>query len=192
MATKKGFKPLLVFYDEREHMKAEELAQKKLTLLDDASVWIHNTLDLDDAKINPKRLHLNMVECFKDIVLHHFKDANQLGLSANKLIEAKEYPLHELKQIQSSYEDVELKSELTFPNNVPTIIVNKKDYEIWTTSEKQNQKVILGNQFIHSVNELSKIGVKVYPANISQATSHFVLYDLAKNKYILNRQELFA
>ena len=192
MATKKGFKPLLVFYDEREHMKAEEVAQKKLMLLDDASVWIYNALDLNDAKINPKRLHLNMVEWFKDIILNRFKEVNQLGLSASKLIEAKEIPIGELVSIQSKYEAIELSTDIKFPDNVPMIEIHKKDYEVWTTTEKQNQKVILRNQLIKAVNELSKIGLKVYPANISQATSNFVLYDMAQSKYILNRQNLFA
>ena len=126
MASKKGFRPLLVSYDEREHKKAEEQAQLKLSLLDDASVWIHNQLDLDDAKINPKRLHLNMVECFKDLILHHFKDVNQLGLSASKLIEAKEIPLYQLVEIQKEYESVELTTDVTFPDNIPTIEILKK------------------------------------------------------------------
>lgn len=192
MATKNGFKPLLVYYDKREHLKAEESAQKKLTLLDEASVWIHNQLDLDDAKINPKRLHLNMIECFKDLVLHHFKEVNQLGLSANKLIEAKEIPVSELMQIQKNYEAVETHSDITFPNNVPTISIKKKDFEIWTTTEKQNQKVIMGNQFIKSVKDLSDIGIKTYPLTIRQATSNFVLFDFTSNRYMLNRQEIFS
>ena len=192
MAPKKGFKPLLVSYDEREHMKAEGLAQKKLRLLDDASVWIHNTLDLDDAKINPKRLHLNMVECFKDLILHHFKDVNQLGLSASKLIEAKEIPLHHLAEIQKEYESVELKADITFPDNIPTIVILKKDFEVWTLNEKQNQKVILSNQLIKSLKDLENIGVKIYPANIMQATSGFISYDMASNKYMINRQSVFS
>ena len=49
MASKKGFKPLLVWYDETGHMLAEEQAQLKLSILDDASVWIHNQLDLDEV-----------------------------------------------------------------------------------------------------------------------------------------------
>lgn len=192
MATKKGFKPLLVWYDKVGHMLAEEQAQLKLSLLDDASVWIHNQLDLDDAKIHPKRLHLNMVECFKDLILHQFKDVNQLGLSASKLIEAKEIPLYQLAEIQKEYESVELTTDVTFPENIPTIEILKKDFEVWTLNEKQNQKVILSNQLIKSLNDLENIGVKIYPANIMQATSGFISYDMASNKYMLNRHSVFG
>jgi hypothetical protein len=192
MASKKGFKPLLVWYDETGHMLAEEQAQLKLSILDDASVWIHNQLDLDDAKIHPKRLHLNMVECFKDLILHQFKDVNQLGLSASKLIEAKEIPLYQLVEIQKEYESLELTTDVTFPYNIPTIEILKKDFEVWTLNEKQNQKVILANQLIKSLNDLENIGVKIYPANIMQATSGFISYDMASNKYMLNRHSVFG
>ena len=192
MASKKGFKPLLVWYDETGHMLAEEQAQLKLSILDDASVWIHNQLDLDDAKIHPKRLHLNMVECFKDLILHQFKDVNQLGLSASKLIEAKEIPLYQLAEIQKEYESVELTTDVTFPDNIPTIEILKKDFEVWTLNEKQNQKVILANQLIKSLNDLESIGVKIYPANIMQATSGFISYDMALNEYMLNRHSVFS
>lgn len=191
MATNKPFKPLLVHYEEREHKKAEDTAQKKLELLNEAEQWIYKQLDFD-SKINPKRLHLNMIEYFKDLVLHQFREVNQLGLSATKLIEAKEIPLSELSSIQSKYEAIELNSDLTFPDNIPTIEVHKKDFQIYTTTEKQNQKVILGNQFIKAVKELSNIGVKVFPANITQSTSNFIIYDLAKNSYALNREYIFS
>ena len=41
----KGFTPMLVLYDEESHIKAEALAEAKLRLLDDASVWVNNQLD---------------------------------------------------------------------------------------------------------------------------------------------------
>ena len=188
MATKKPFRPLLVYYEEREHKRAEDTAQKKLELLNEAKQWIHKYLG--DIIINTKRLHNNMVEYFMDLVLYHFRDVNQLGLSANKLIEAKEIPLSELISFQSKYEAIELNG-IKFPDNIPIIEIDKKDFEIWTTTEKQNQKVILGNQFIHAINELTKIGIRVFPRNITQSTSNFILYDLAKNSYALNREYIF-
>tara|TARA_B100001057_G_C22664693_1_gene877355 strand:+ start:160 stop:732 length:573 start_codon:yes stop_codon:yes gene_type:complete len=190
MGTKKAFKPLLVWYNENAHIGAENQAKVKLNLLDEASVWIHNQIELDDSKINMKRLHLNMVEYFKDVVLNHFKDVNQLGLSAGKLIEAKEIPIKQLVDIQKAYEQVA--GDVTFPDNIPCIEVLKSDYEMWTRTEQQNQKVIYGNQFIKSVRDLERLNVKVYPANIAQATSGFIKYDLHKNEYHIDRQEIYT
>ena len=195
MATKekKAFKPLLVWYDQELHSQAEKQAESKLKLLDEASVWIYNTLDLsDDKKINLKRLHLNMIEYFKDVVLHKFKDVNQLGLSANKLIEAKEIPLNQLAEIQKKYESIELTTDITFPDNIPMIELNKSNYETWTRNEKQNKKLIFANQFIKAVQDLDTLGVKIYPATIRQATSNFILYDFSNQRYMVNRQEIFS
>ena len=193
MATKKQFKPLLVHYNKASHEIAQQQAEDKLMLLDEASVWIHNQLDLDDAKINMKRLHLNMVEYFKDAVLTCCKDINQLGLSASKLIEAKEIPIRELVVIQEEYEQAYLDSDITFTDNTPCIEVNKESFEMWTRNEEQNKKVIFGNQFIKSVNDLTNsLGVQVYPAQIINATSGFIQYNLAENKYTLDRARIFS
>ena len=55
MATKKQFKPLLVHYNKASHEIAQQQAEDKLMLLDEASVWIHNQLDLNDAQSNDLR-----------------------------------------------------------------------------------------------------------------------------------------
>ena len=193
MATEKPFQPLLVCYDKAAHEIAQQQAEDKLTLLDEASVWIHNQLDLNDAKINMKRLHLNMVEYFKDAVLSRYKDVNQLGLSASKLIEAKEIPVGELVAIQEEYEQSYLDSDITFTDNTPRIEVNKESFEMWTRNEEQNKMVIYGNQFIKSVNDLTNsLGVQVYPAQILEATSGFIQYNRAENKYTLDRARIFS
>ena len=134
MATRSDFKSVLVWYDEQGYLDAERDAQLKLSYLDDASVWIHNQLGLDDSKINMKRLHLNMVEYFKDALLSRYKDVNLLELSASKLIEAKQIPIGELTKIQEAYENAKLKSDVVFNDNVPSVEVNKKDFEQWTNS----------------------------------------------------------
>ena len=119
-----------------------------------------------------------MVEYFKDLVLKHFMSSNQLGLSANKLIEAKEIPIFELAGIQKKYESEKFNLDIKFPENIPTIEIHKKDFETWTRNEKQNKKVAYGNQFIKAINDLSSIGVKTYPVDITRATTNYILYDL--------------
>ena len=76
---------------------------------------------------------------------------------------------------------------MSFNNNIAVVEVNKKDYETWTVSEEQNRKVALGNNLIQSVESLKNVlGVKVYPATVSQSVSGFVGFNIATNKYFLN------
>ena len=85
---------------------SEKQAKVKLALLDNVSVWIYNQLELGDVKINRKRLHFEYSGIFQRYYRNHFKDFNQLGLSANKHIEAKEISIRELTIIQEDYERV--------------------------------------------------------------------------------------
>ncbi len=140
-----------------------------------------------------RKFHRNMVEHFKDIILHYYKDKNQLGLSAKKLIEAKEIDILKLFNIQQRYEKLSIGSEITFVDNVPTIIVKKENFQTWSTSERQNQRIVLGNQMIKSIKDLTtSLNIKVYPFDIQRATSGFIQFDHIGNEYQLNKEIIFA
>jgi len=81
-----------------------------------------------------------MVGYFKDLILDVFKDVNQLGMSADKLMDAKEIPVRELAKIQSDYEKLRIKSQVTFEGNTPLIELKRSDFELWTKTERQNKK----------------------------------------------------
>jgi len=182
------FKPLMVSFDEDSFNKAQAKATEKLELLDQASVWINNTIDVE-KNINLKRLHLNMLEYFRDAILVVYKDRNQLGLSADKLIEAKEINITELKEIQKQYDALEV--SVGFKENVPQVEVKRKDFEVWTTSEKQNRKIIAGNKFIQATKELEKHS-HIYALEIQKATSNYIQFDPRSNKYRINPTNIFS
>jgi len=182
------FKPLMVSFDETGYNKAQEKATEKLELLDQASVWINNTIEIE-KKINLKRLHLNMLEYFRDAILVVYKDRNQLGLSADKLIEAKEINISELVEIQKQYDALEV--SVGFKENVPQVEVKRKDFETWTTSEKQNEKIIAGNKFIQATKELEKHS-HIYALEIQKATSNYIQFDPRSNKYRINPTNIFS
>tara|TARA_B100000963_G_scaffold339237_1_gene336820 strand:+ start:608 stop:1171 length:564 start_codon:yes stop_codon:yes gene_type:complete len=187
MSTK-NFKPIMVAFDEKAYNKAQQQATDKLQLLDNASVWIHNQIPIE-KKIGLKRLHLNMLEYFRDAIVDVYKDVNQLGLSADKLIEAKEIPIAELIAIQDEYEKIKVTVEVK--QNIPRVEVKRKDYETWTTSEKQNRKIVAGNFFIKAIKGLDG-HCQVYPFHIQNATSNFIRYDAHENKWVVNAQEIFS
>jgi len=191
MAGKKKFVPMLISFDERGLENAEKEAKEKLAVLDQGSVWVHNNLELGENKINYKRFHNNMVEHFLDLVSLVFKDVNQLGLSARKLIEAKEIPVLELLNIQTRYDKLSIGSEVTFNGNVPTVQVLKENFQTWSTSEKQNKKIVFGNQMIKAINDLTdSLNVKVYPLDIQRATSGFITFDRYRNAYGISKQHI--
>ena len=183
------FKPLMVSFDEDSFNVADKQAQEKLQLLDDASVWVHNAIPIE-KKINLKRLHLNMLEYFRDAILVIYKDVNQLGLSADKLIEAKEINIAELIEIQKQYESIPI-TVVVNKDNLPTVEVKRKDYETWTTSESQNKRLLAGSKLISNLKEVEKYA-QVFPRDINKATSGFINYNLQKQTYFVSPEFVFS
>ena len=184
---KKPFVPMLISFDKVGLQRAERDAEQKLKILDEGSVWVNNQFDRIGEEINFRKFHADMVGHFKDIVLKVFAPVNQLGLSANKLIEAKEIPISELLDIQIKYESLDV--QVKFDKNIPMTVVSPKDYQIFTTSEKQNQKIVFGNQMIKAINDLTdNLNIKVYPLDIQRATSGFITFDVRDNKYRVSKE----
>ena len=185
MSTK--FKPQLVSFNKEAFERKEKLINDKLSLLDKASVWINNTIPLKQT-LNLKRLHLNMVECFKDVVGITYKDVNQLDLSPMKLIEVKDIKIPELKAIQREYDAIDL--EVEFKDNTAVIKLDKKEFELWTKTEKQNEILMAGKDVISAIENIEDV-VKIYPFDIMRGTSHFIQYDIRSKKFEVSKQYLF-
>lgn len=190
MASKSKFKPMLVSFDQQGFERAEHEAKKKLELLDEGSVWIHKQLEVDNLGLDLALLSQDMVRCFEIELLEHFEEFNALHVSAKKLIELKDIPINELVDIQKRFNAC--KGELSFEKNVPYSLVKRKRFEKWTTNEKQNQRVVFGNQLIKSINDLQNtLGVRVYPAEIIRGTSNFLRFNTRSNSYYINPESIF-
>ena len=186
------FKPIMVSFNEDEYNTALKYAEIKLKALDEASVWIHKTLDLDN--INLRKFSKNMLEYFYDALLLKYSKENTLGLSAEKLCFVKEIDIKPLQELQHKYENVNTKvygeiPKVEFKNNEATIKVNRKPYEKWTETEEQNKRIIACNSFIKEVNAIGK-HCKVFPFSITQATSGLIRYDMRKQKYYVAPEEV--
>ena len=69
--------------------------------------------------------------------------------------------------------------------------VKRKDFETWTTSEKQNRKIIAGNKFIQAIQDLQKHS-HIYALEIQKATSNYIQFDPRTNKYKINAINIFS
>jgi len=184
---KSKFTPIMIKFD-KDSYEAEQLkAKQKLEILDEASVWIHNTIEIE-KKINLKRLHLNMVEYFKDALLVVYKDQNTLGLSAEKLIEAKEFKVNELAEIQNRYEANNMVVKFS-KNYLPSCRVERKDFETYTENDKQNTRLLVGNNLIAALNALDKHHptAKLF---CNRLTNGYVNFDMHRNGYYVNPEML--
>ena len=129
-----------------------------------------------------------MLKLFKELVLKTYKDFNLLELTAEKLIEAKEIRIHELREIQSNYEAVNLQAIMV--DEALTFSLDKKESEVWTRSEDINNKLRKGNALIEALNKLSE-DVRTNPRLIATATYGAVRWDFFCNQYIVSKEFIF-
>ena len=130
-----------------------------------------------------------MLKLFKELILKTYKDVNFLELTSEKLIEAKEFNIAKLIDLQKQYEDID--SPLVFVDASPSYAALRSDFEVWTTSEKQNLKLAKGNKFITALLELAE-GVHIIPRFIINSTQETIIFDFDKNKYIVSPEYIFT
>ena len=130
-----------------------------------------------------------MLKLFKELILKTYKDVNFLELTSEKLIEAKEFNIAKLIDLQKQYEDIDL--PLVFMDGSPSYATLRSDFEVWTTSEKQNLKLAKGNKFIAALLELAE-EVHITPGFIINSTQETIIFDHDKNKYIVSPEYMFT
>ena len=130
-----------------------------------------------------------MLKLFKELILKTYKDVNFLELTSEKLIEAKEFNIAKLIDLQKQYEDIDL--PLVFVDGSPSYATLRSDFEVWTTSEKQNLKLAKGNKFIAALLELAE-DVHIIPRFIINSTQETIIFDFDKNKYIVSPEYIFT
>lgn len=180
----------MISFAKKEYEQEQEKATQKLELLDEASVWVHNTIS--PKKVDMKKLSNNMVAYFSDLILETFFKQNTLGLSSKELIRQKEISLFPLVDIQSAYQAIKMKVD--FKNNEASIKVDRKDFEKWTTNEKQNKMLLTGNKFIGALNDMDKVREinKTFMSKefVWRLTNGFVLFDVMSNNFFVNPEML--
>ena len=130
-----------------------------------------------------------MLKLFKELIIKTYKDVNFLELTSEKLIEAKEFNIAKLIDLQKQYEDIDL--PLVFVDGSPSYATLRSDFEVWTTSEKQNLKLAKGNKFITALLELTE-DVHIIPRFIINSTQETIIFDYDKNKYIVSPEYMFT
>ena len=110
------------------------------------------------------------------------------GFSADKLIEAKEYNVKELVEIQNRYEANNMPVSFS-KKYLPSCKVERRTFEKYTKNERQNSKLLAGNKVISALNDLEKI-TPLAKMFCSRLTNGYILYSLHKNKYFVNNEVL--
>lgn len=109
----------------------------------------------------------------------------QLEISYKKLLDLLSVNLDTLKELEYKHHENPAQLEIV-DNETVASEVSIEDFTVYTRNESENKRLAAKENLVKALNEVSEYS-KVYPLSVIQATSNFVLFDIAKNEYRLNR-----
>lgn len=91
-----------------------------------------------------------------------------------------EVKIHRLEDLEQEYNAITI--DVNWGAEGKHYHIDKRPYEVWTKSSRENQLLKDGRNLIEAVEKLGK-HTKVYPQQIMLATSNLIGYDLRKQEY---------
>ena len=182
--SKKKFTPQKIEVDYTGYNNAVKLAEQKLSNFRDALQWCTdnnvNAEDINDAAFNESMLN-EFERCFM------LQNSNivKLDISYTKLLDLLDVEIHVLKEFE--YQHHENTTDLIqVDNETVSAVVSIEDFTRYTRNEDENQRLDAANQLVDALKKVASFQ-KVYPMTITQGISNFLLFDIIKNEYKLNR-----
>tara|TARA_R100001369_G_scaffold1840_1_gene5999 strand:- start:6 stop:560 length:555 start_codon:yes stop_codon:yes gene_type:complete len=175
---KDKFVKMKTAFDLKEYNQAQTEATRKIAIVTEAFEWCNN--HIDNSKINKDKFVLDMTKEFSRGLLEQKGDAVKIKISAEKLMFLLDIEISKLVALKSDFSSIDL--ELEIIDNLFKCEVNKEDYQHYTKSQEENDKLIAGNNLVKALEMVSQY-TKVYPLTIQQATSGFLQFQMSKNSY---------
>jgi len=173
------FKPMLIRTDNEGLQSANKRVKDKLHLYDKAIQWASQYTEIR----NVEAFEADMIAQFKKDLLYKHEKSIGLPINADKLIDLLDIPLYEFNSIAKQYYEIGI--DVKFVDGELTAEVDKADYQLWTVSEEQNEKLRIGREFIKVVEHLSDY-TKVFPFDVARGVSQLISYDIRSQKYFVN------
>jgi mRNA-degrading endonuclease HigB of HigAB toxin-antitoxin module len=102
-----------------------------------------------------------------------------------KLLDLLSVNLDTLKELEYKHHENTAQLEI-IDNETVASEVSIEDFTVYTRNESENKRLAAKENLVKALSEVSEFQ-KVYPLSVVQATSNFLLFDIAKNEYRLNR-----
>ena len=179
--NKKAFVKMKVWEDKTTYKQAVKESENKINVVKEALDWCSR--HIDSSKIDKELFLVNMVEEFNRQVELQKGNITKVKLAVEKLHFLLDIHISELIAIQRDYE--RLSAKVLVEGNDFVSGVTLEDFTRYTSNEKENEALIIANDFIYSIEKVMK-HKKCYPIDLTRGTSGFIKYDFRENKSIPN------
>lgn len=180
------YKPMLIHFDEDGYNQEVKKAEEKINIFHQALILARKDVVVDDLEDFSR----SFTAYFKKAYYESNKEKIQLDISIDKLLYLMEVDLTRLERLERNFNSntapIDFIVQLPDDEEVlPIHRVDRKDYELYTTSSEQNEILRAGRNLIDAIQTASKYAT-IYPYNMGQATGNLIRYDMRKAQYFVN------
>lgn len=170
------YKPMLIGTDSEGYDVAIMQAEDKCATFTSAVKWASQYVDINDFEAFSE----SFTAYFKEIFYAKYKGRIDLNISVEKLLSLMDIELGLLTSLEEDFRSN--KSVVSIDDGRIVPVVNKADFETYTRSSEENEKLRDSRSFIEALNRLGK-HTTISPLNIQRATSNLISYNINRGEY---------
>lgn len=172
---------MLIRFDKEGYNLELKQAQDKIEAFKKALVFAQQYIIVSDYE----RFSEGFTEYFKNSIHESNRGKIQLDINVSKLLDLLDIDISPLFHLERLYDNNSSVLSFYKPLTIPKPLVERKKYEVYTTSAEQNEALRDGRRFIEAIQHLAK-HTTVYPYNFQSGTNNFIGYDIRRQEYFVN------
>ena len=179
------FTPIKLDVNFEAYTKAIEKGEAKINNFIEALEWCYKNY-VDEKDFNDTAFNEDMMLEFKEAFLKKNSKLVRLDIGYEKLIDLLDVNLDTLKEFQYAHDENPIELKILPSGDVAKVEIDIEDFTTYTKNENENDMLEAASELMAALKKVDRFS-KVYPLTITQGVSNFLLFDMKKNQYRINR-----
>ena len=179
------FEPIKLDVDIEGYNKANEQAEALLNNFNDALSWVYDN-HVQEGDISIEAFNDDMVVEYQKAFMKRNAKVIKLDVSFEKLLNLLDVDIEQLKELQYKHHDNPQVATVIQPDDTLKVKIDMEDFTTYTKNQRENDMLEVAGDLMLALDK-AKHFTKIYPLTITQGLSHFLLFDIKRNQYRINR-----
>ena len=179
------FEPIKLDVDIEGYNKANEQAEALLNNFNDALSWVYDN-HVQEGDISIEAFNDDMVVEYQKAFMKRNSKVIKLDVSFEKLLNLLDVDIEQLKELQYKHHDNPQVATVIQPDDKLKVKIDMEDFTTYTKNQRENDMLEVAGDLMLALDK-AKHFTKIYPLTITQGLSHFLLFDIKRNQYRINR-----
>ena len=179
------FEPIKLDVDIEGYNKANEQAEALLNNFNDALRWVYDN-HVQEGDISIEAFNDDMVVEYQKAFMKRNSKVIKLDVSFEKLLNLLDVDIEQLKELQYKHHDNPQVATVIQPDDKLKVKIDMEDFTTYTKNQRENDMLEVAGDLMLALDK-AKHFTKIYPLTITQGLSHFLLFDIKRNQYRINR-----